>query len=67
MSGDRHDSGAVQSALLQEYPRFEAHMDEVVDELGRIVRWGYLGSVVLWGLALSVLAFATAIQGRVGF
>jgi hypothetical protein len=67
MSGDRHDSGAVQSALLQEYPHFEAHMAEVGDELGRIVRWSYLTSVALWVVVLSVLAFATAFQGRVGF
>ena len=67
MAGDRHESGAARSALLQEYPHFKAHMDEVGDELGRSARWGYLAWVALWLVALAVLAFATAFQGRVGF
>lgn len=67
MAGDRHQSGAVQSVLLQEYPHFEAHLDEVGDELGRTARWGYLAWVALWVVALFVLAFATALQGPVGF
>ena len=67
MAGDRHNSSAGQSALLQEYPHFHAHMDEVGDELGRIVRWGYLAWVAFWLVALSVLAFATVVHGPVGF
>jgi hypothetical protein len=67
MSANRHDVGTVPSGLLQEYPHFQAHMDEVGDELGRIVRWGYLAWVAFWVVALSVLAFATVVQGPVGF
>jgi hypothetical protein len=67
MSSDRHDPGTVQSVLLREYPHFEAHMDEVGDELGRVARWAYLASVALWVVVLSALAFATVVQGPVGF
>ncbi len=67
MAGDRHDSGQARSVLLQEYPHFVAHIDEVGDEIGRRARWGYLASVALWVVTLAVLAFATATQGRVGF
>ena len=66
MSTDRHGMGTVPSGLLQEYPHFQSHMDEVGDELGRIVRWGYLAWVAFWVVALSVLAFATVVQGPVG-
>lgn len=67
MAGGQHELGVVRSALLREYPHFGAHMDEVGDELGRSLRWGYLAWVAFWVVALSVLAFATAFQGRVGF
>lgn len=67
MAGDRQELGTAQSTLVLEYPHFKAHMDEVGDELGRGARWVYLAQVALWVLALSVLAFATAFQGPVGF
>lgn|GEM_PF-3202450 len=66
MRGDRHESGDGKSALLQEYPHFKAHMDEVGDELGRSGRWAYLAWVALWLVALALLAFATTSQGPVG-
>jgi hypothetical protein len=67
MNGDRHDAEVVSSGLLQEYPHFHAHLDEVGDELGRVARWGYLAWVAFWLVALSLLAFATVVQGPVSF